>query len=110
MQGRSLLGLLTEADTEDVNHPVVYSEYYNAMGNHQDRKAYATMIADDTYKLVYCHSSNEGELYDHRSDPGEHENLYYRPDYQAIRIRLLEEMTNRMVYTIDPLPVREAIY
>lgn len=110
MQGKSLKKLLTEKDAPDHHRDAVYSEYYNSMGNHQDLKAYLTMVADRRYKMVYCHSSSQGELYDRETDPGEHTNLYCRSEMTKVRLSMLETMTNKMAFTIDPLPDREAIY
>lgn len=110
MQGRSFDGLLTSPDAADQHRNMVYSEYYNAMRHNSDRQDYATMIADRHHKMVYCHSCDQGELYDLQADPRERHNRYYDPDYIQIRIAMLEAMTCVMAYTADPLPVREAVY
>lgn len=110
MQGKSLVRLLTDGETQDVHRNAVYSEYYNSMGNHQDIKAYLTMAADSRYKLIVCHSTGQGELYDLEKDPKERENLYDNPDFVEVKVRMLETMTNLMAFTADPLPAREAIY
>ena len=109
MQGKSLKELLTKSDCMDECHEYVYSEYYNAM-RHGDTKIYSTMIANHKYKLSYCHSTNQGELYDLSNDSKETKNLYYDKDYTETKIYLLEQMANQIAYTIDPLPIREAVY
>lgn len=109
MQGKSFCKLLTEPDAEDSFRETVYCEYYNAM-RHGDVKIFATMICDGRYKLNYYHSSNQGELYDLNLDPQERINLYNDASYVNIKITMLETMANRMAFTADPLPVREAAY
>lgn len=110
MQGMSLARLLTDSGAPDYHRNAVYSEYYNSMGNHEDCKAYVTMAANSRYKLVYCHSTDQAELYDLEADPDETENLYGRPDMTEVKVKMLETMVNLMAYTMDPLPVREAMY
>lgn len=108
IQGKSFMSTLT-AD-KDMHRDFVYSEYYNAMGTHEDNKAYVTMIADKDFKLVLTHSTNEGELYDLKRDPNEQSNLYYDKKKTDVKVMMLEKLAKAMVNTIDPIPVREAFY
>lgn len=41
------------------------------------------------YRLVYYRGEGEGELYDHRSDPGELRNLWSDPEHATVRHELL---------------------
>jgi arylsulfatase A-like enzyme len=110
IQGKSFKELLTGEKTEDEHKECVYSEYYNAMGTHLENKAYVTMIANHRYKLAMTHSTNEGELYDLENDPLEINNLYNDPAQTDTKVAMLEKLSEMMMRTIDPLPVRESFY
>ena len=86
----------------------VYCEYYNAMISREDPPAYATMVRTRRYKLVVVHGSNEGELYDLGKDPNETHNRWDDPDYQPVKIDMLKRLCDRMAWTMDPLPERQA--
>jgi arylsulfatase len=60
------------------------------------------------HKLVVAHGLQHGELYDLRQDPNETHNHWNDPAYQAVKAELLQRLTDRMAWTIDPLPPREA--
>ena len=112
-QGRSFLPLLTDAGAPDRHRESVYSEYYNSNINHRDPLAFLTMVCDGRWKLTRVHSPDArdipgSELYDLETDPGEHVNLYGRPEYAAEQMRMLELLADRMAGTADPLPVRRA--
>jgi arylsulfatase A-like enzyme len=66
------------------------------------------MIRTATHKLVVVHSLDIGELYDLAADPNETQNLWDDPAAQTIKADLLLRLTNRMAWTVDPLPVRQA--
>ena len=108
MQGHSLWPLL-KGDVElDHHRDDVYSEYYNASVMFQEPMAYATMLRTRHHKLVAVHGRREGELYDLERDPLERDNLWDDPSQSALKLDLLERLCDRLVWTIDPLPVREA--
>ncbi|WP_207302873.1 sulfatase/phosphatase domain-containing protein [Lachnoclostridium sp. Marseille-P6806] len=54
------------------------------------------------YKLVF-NASDLSELYDVVRDPGELDNLFYDPDYVAVKKEMLEEMRTEMERIGDPL-------
>jgi hypothetical protein len=54
------------------------------------------------------HSLNTGELYDLVADPNETHNRWADGAYQAVKADLLLRLSNRMAWTVDPLPVRQA--
>lgn len=110
MQGRSLRTLLQGDQVPDTFRETVYSEYYNAMRHGDGSGTYVTMVTDGRYKLSVCHGTGEGELYDMEKDPEEFYNRYADPAMSEIRLRMLEKMVDRMAFTMDPLPVREAVY
>ncbi len=49
-------------------------------------------IRTHDYRLVYYAGINDGELYDHRTDPGEMRNCWRNPDYLAVKTELLERL------------------
>ena len=108
MQGRSLWPLLTGQAKLDEHRDDVYCEYYHAMPVHQNPPAYATMLRTRRHKLAVMHRLAQGELYDLEQDPGENLNRWNDPACQATKAALLQRLTDRMAWTIDPLPAREA--
>jgi arylsulfatase A-like enzyme len=84
----------------------VYSEYYNAAVMFDEPQAQLTMVRTDRHKLVVAHGLDAGELYDLRDDPGETRNLWHDPGHQAPKIAMLTRLSDRMAWTIDPLPER----
>ena len=44
------------------------------------------------HRLVFYRDSGEGELYDHRDDPGEAANRWSDPDYQSVKVELLQRL------------------
>ena len=66
------------------------------------------MVRTDRYKLVVAHGQNTGELYDLANDPSETNNQSDNPEYLKTKMELLTRLTDRMAWTVDPLPLREA--
>ena len=54
------------------------------------------------YKLVF-NASDICELYDVKNDPAEMHNLFYKPEYEAVKKEMLEEMRQEMKRLNDPL-------
>jgi arylsulfatase len=110
MQGKSLWPLLTGQQSNDQHHDDVYCEYYNTLTCHDNPKAYATMVRNKRYKIVRYHGVDQGELYDLKADPGEHHNLWNDPATSEVKLEMLLALSDRMAFTMDPLPVRSASY
>ncbi len=108
MQGTSLWGLLKGIKPLDEHKTDVYCEYYNSNIKHRDPFAHATMIFDGRYKLVRIHSIGTGELYDLEKDSKETWNCWDKEEYRDIKTELLEKLSDRMAWTCDPLPERQA--
>jgi arylsulfatase A-like enzyme len=114
MQGRSLWPRLS--GLQQLGRDNIYSECYNSAFRYSEisHGAHATMLRTARYKLVAVHGAAEGqargELYDLVSDPRETRNLWHHPDYQSVRLELLEQLCDRMATTVDPLPLREAVW
>jgi arylsulfatase A-like enzyme len=108
MQGRTLWPMLTGQAGLERHRDSVYCEYYNALANHADPKAYGTMVRNARYKIVRYHGIDQGELYDLRDDPGEFRNLWNEAAHAPVKIRMLELLADRMAFTMDPLPPRVA--
>ena len=90
MQGKSLVPLLTGEGEGMPHKESVYSEFYHCLkGTHED--IYATMYFDGRYKLVNYHGKEYGELYDHRNDPEEFENLWDDPAYAELKAKLIKK-------------------
>ena len=111
MQGHSLWPLLTGAVSQDHHRDDVYCEHYGTIHRQPGQPvAYATMLRTATYKLVAVHGRGTGELYDLATDPAESVNHYADPAYLAVKADLYRRMCDRMAWTVDPLPEREANY
>lgn len=110
MQGKSLWPMLTGAASAAHHRDDVYCEYYNAMAWHRDPKAHLTMVRTDRHKLVVDHSTGGGELYDVEADAAEHHNQWDVPAMQGTKIDMLVRLSNRMAWTVDPLPLRRAVW
>lgn len=108
MQGRSMWPWLTGERDAAEHRESVYCEYYNAMPFHRDPTPQLTMVRTRTHKLVVDHSHEGGELYDLKADPKEFENLWNAPDARAVKADLLTDLTHRMAWTVDPLPLRRS--
>ncbi|HEX9997050.1 MAG TPA: sulfatase-like hydrolase/transferase [Abditibacterium sp.] len=111
MQGRSLWPLLTGQVEADHHRDSVYCEHYGTTHHAPDQKsAYGTMIRTHNFKLTRFHGESGGELYDLERDPDETHNLWCASEYQAKKIELLTHLSDRMAWTVDPLPVRQGPY
>jgi arylsulfatase len=110
MQGRSLWPMLT-GRADDRHRDDVYCEHYGTT-HHQpgQEPAYATMVRTGRHKLVAWHGKRTGELYDLDKDATEARNLWDEPDAAWLKLELLQRMCDRMAWTVDPLPEREANY
>lgn len=109
MQGKSLCRVLDGSGACDSHRENVYCEFYNSLPwNHPAE--YATMLRTKTHKLVVYHTGELGELYDLEKDPGENRNLWNSPDHQKVRGELMKQLCDRMAFTVDPLPFRDAAW
>ena len=106
IQAKSLWTLLN--GTAVTHREDIYCEYYNAKPWHTNPTAQLTCVRTSRYKLVAVHGQNQGELYDLKIDPNETENLWSNPRYQTVKINMYERLTDRMAWTVDPLPQRQA--
>ncbi len=110
MQGRSLWPLLTDESASHAHRDDVYCEYYNAMPWHTHPAPQATMVRTAEHKLTAFHGLGTGELYDLEADPDETNNLWDDPHGQSLKLALLTRLSDRMAWTVDPLPRREAAW
>jgi len=107
MQARSLWPMLVDPDRQDPGREDVYSEYYQGMAVYEST-AYATMVRTEAAKIVVAHGCNAGELYDLEADPTETHNRWDDPAYAELRLDMMSRLADRMAWTVDPLPEREA--
>lgn len=106
MQGKSLWPLISREEKKDHHKEDIYCEYYNAMPWHKDPTAQATMVRTKRYKLVVDHTRSFGELYDLKLDPTETKNLWFDDEYTEVKMKMLIRLSNKMAFTVDPLPLR----
>ena len=99
MQGKSLLGMLTGESPPDRHRDFVRSEYYDAVDLPDG--TFATMYRDERYKLVVYHGHGLGELYDLEKDPDEFENHWDNPDFQNLKLRLMQSSFDASMLAMD---------
>jgi arylsulfatase A-like enzyme len=110
MQGKSLYGLLRGESDSGYHRENVMSEYMNAMPTHDNPKAFVTMLRDKRYKLVCHHGQDDGELYDMVADPNETYNLWLSAEHESIKNKMIQTLCDRIAFSCDPLPIRQAGY
>lgn len=111
MMGKSLWPILAGDQPANHHRDDVYCESYTACEGHNQtatQPANATMIRTTTHKLVVAHGHGMGELYDLEKDPGESRNLWNDPNSVSVETELLVRLTDRMAFTVDPLPPLQA--
>ena len=111
IQGKSLWPLLTGEASADYHRDSVLCEHYGTTHHTPgETGAYGTMLRTQTHKLTVFHGDETGELYDLRRDANETHNLWNAPDCQTTKLHLLQQLCDRVAWTADPLPMREAPY
>lgn len=89
MQGKSILPLAKK--TDPVFRKEWYYEYYE--WPNPEKVAPHRGIRTEQYKLIqYVQDPSEGELYDLRADPSEHNNLYGKPEHATLQAHLTERL------------------
>jgi arylsulfatase A-like enzyme len=88
MQGRSLAPLLKGQTPSDWRQSFYY--HYYEQGVHAVAPHYG--VVTPRHKLVHYYGSDEWELFDRETDPGEMTSLYGQADHAETQARLLEEL------------------
>ncbi len=109
MQGQSLWPMLNGEAPLDRHREDIYCEFYGSNFRY-DPPAHTTMVRTERYKLTVAHGQNTGELYDLYADPNETKNLWDDPSYVGVKVEMLIRLADRMAWTADPLPQREAMW
>ena len=99
IHGQSLLRILTGDLSPDRHRDFVRSEYYDAVDLPDG--TFATMYRDERYKLVVYHGHGLGELYDLEKDPDEFENQWDNPDFQNLKLRLMQSSFDASMLAMD---------
>jgi arylsulfatase A-like enzyme len=87
LDGHSLQSMLNEA--KPVRSHTICE--YDFRSNQKTSTIFA--VRTEQFRLVYnINSPDEGELYDRKKDPGEIENLYSNPQYQSVRLDLIQKL------------------
>lgn len=93
--GISLAPLLR--DTGTIDRDAIYAEYHPRVVSEQYNQ---TLISPDWRITVYPRRPDWGELFDRRTDPGEHRNLFHDPAQRSVR----EQLTTRLRQEWPPAP------
>jgi len=96
MDGESLKGAVLGDDSPNGRDEVycVFDRHFTVV---QQR-----MVRTRTHQLTFS-AGDQGELYDLVADPYQLTNVYGRPDYEAVRLDLLDRMRGHMERLDDPL-------
>ena len=106
VQGKPLNDLLTGKTDKHRDH--VFCESYIKKVGSGDPAINVSMVRTRTHKIAVVHGTGEGELYDLQADPGEHENLWYKPEHAALKAEMMALCFDASIATIDPNPPRIA--
>ena len=72
-----------------------------------DRQYAATYaLRTERWKLIYYPGARTGMLFDLADDPGELNNLFFRPDLAEVRRGLIFDLLDHFYTSKDPLPIR----
>ena len=113
MQGMSLLPLLQnkgdfnldEAEVVELSvdgdkwRDSIYYHYYGFPAVHMVQRHYG--IRTDRYKLIRYYQVGEWELFDLHEDPDELNNLYGKPEYTDLTVRLAQQLGELQAYYGD---------
>lgn len=90
MQGESLMPLLASSEKE-WTRDAVYYHYYEYPAEHAVKRHYG--IATKAFKLAhFYYDVDEWELYDHKKDPEEMNNVYHDPAYADTIVLLKKKL------------------
>ena len=103
IQGRTLLPILLGQAPAGQHRDYVFSEYYNAWTH---KHSYGSMLRTQEEKMVVYHGTDQGELYDLKSDPDEFENLWSDASHAELKMRMMKACFDASVFTMDPSPLR----
>ena len=103
IQGRTLLPILLGQAPAGQHRDYVFSEYYNAWTH---KHSYGSMLRTREEKVVVYHGTDQGELYDLKSDPDEFENLWSDASHVERKMRMMKACFDASVFTMDPAPPR----
>ena len=85
-----------------------FVERLEAKGGHKDPTAQLTCARTRRHKLAAAHGRGEVELHDLEAEPRETRNIWDDPGYRGVKMEMYERLVNRMAWTVDPLPRRQA--
>lgn len=111
MMGKSLWPILIGQADPKKHKDCVYCENYNGCNGHNggsELPSMNTMVRTEKYKLTVAHGYGTGELYDLVDDPNENRNLWFSEKHLDIKSEMLVRLTDKMAFTVDPLPERQA--
>lgn len=111
MQGQSFLPILTGKKDPSFHKSHVISEYHGAIGGKEmPDQTHGIMYYDGRCKIAIYQGHSMGEIYDLKSDPGEFDNLWDRPEFKELKIELLHKAFDAYLATSDAGIRRTANY
>ena len=104
------LNMPSEHPARDMQDTLYLASPFWAGGSDAGGQDVRTMLRTHTHKICVYHGRDEGELYDLAADPTETHNLWRHPAHAETRLAMLKRCFDASVFTMDPLPPREAIF
>ncbi len=112
LEGRSLRNLMEGKPDEPRMAYADQINLWDANAKMLERRPMADfihVIMNDEHKLIFRPSYPESsELYAYREDPGEMKNLFREPESRQLAISLLEELSRREGWVLEPYTAGEA--
>ena len=103
MQGKSLVPLLEEGNTEW--RDALYYHYYEYPGPHSVKRHYG--VRTDRYKLIHFYNDiDQWELYDLQEDPTEMDNLFGDKAYAKIEAELQDKLVEMRTQYKDTMALQ----
>jgi len=100
IEGRSLVPIVMDKNAPGKDE--VFCEY-----DHAGNLGFVSAIRTERFRLVYYASHKTGELYDHKNDSGETENLYNDPGYLSEKSDLLQRLLG---FTMNHMKKTEKVF
>ena len=112
VQGKSLFDICTGVADARTHRDYTFTEYYVGQPFHRKLAETPLLTTIRTREAkITCYAGVEpGELYDLKSDPGEHVNLWDSPKHRDMKMDLMKRCFDASILTQDPLPPNEAAW
>ena len=102
IHGQSLMPLMREGVAIRENLLIEHEDNTGIWGFEEPAES-RTLISNQ-YRMTIYRGQSWGELYDLENDPEETRNLWDNADYQSVQLKLVQELTQRMIDITEKSP------